>query len=342
MAIALEEIIVAALPEILSALQNAATSSQLNAIEQDINNLTTYVGQVQTFLNNQIIAVYNKLLEVQFAVNDLSQQPPPQLQLPPTPPPGYGGASASDVWNTPTGLGSETMGTLQQRSGVFALRVGEDSGVAFPSRSNPLFLLREFWDSYVNHSTSDAEFFLRDFHTDHMLDYPTLLAFLNAYKGTDWSVSLDASGYYLLLYLPDLSADIQVLTSINEAQFAAIKAAAGAATPTAPVWPGLAGVTLGTPVAVSPSFTVTTPMQGILMNLSAVGIKKTTFNISGEISHRGIGSLVFVDDHGEAEDFQPVHFENQIYVPKAMAEAASCHFNLDVDNVGTVTPFTIP
>lgn len=109
----------------------------------------------------------------------------------------------------------------------------------------------------------------------------------------------------------------------------------------APVWPGLAGVTLGTPVAISSGFTVPGPMHGVIVSITSLTGSKPFFDFDGSISYRNIGALTFQDDNGEEEFPQNLGFTAAVYCPKSMVEAAACLVRADASLSGTVTPWVI-
>lgn len=131
---------------------------------------------------------------------------------------------------------------------------------------------------------------------------------------------------------------------IPQDQWLELKAALGLGTASiaAPIWPGLAGVTLGTPVAISLTFTVDGPLDGVLVALTAVPTLKGHYVYDDIDQSLKIGALTFVSDNGDAEYVQALGFTNEVYVPKNMAHADSCKVRTVSGVTGTVTPFTIP
>lgn len=133
---------------------------------------------------------------------------------------------------------------------------------------------------------------------------------------------------------------------VTDDQFALMKAVVlgefpGVATG-APVWPGLTGVTLGTPVALTPNLELTQAMHGVVVNISSVAPSTAYFTYGSEVAYRHIGGLAFFDDANATEDFQFLGFPLAVYLPKSLAEAGGVRFNVPATLTGTVTPFTIP
>jgi hypothetical protein len=111
---------------------------------------------------------------------------------------------------------------------------------------------------------------------------------------------------------------------------------------TAPIWPGLSGVTLGSPVSLVDGLVITGPLQGVIVSISAAAPGKQKFLYGTVAAYQHIGALSFEDDNSDQESFQALEFENQFYLPKSMLVASSVRFKANAGTTGTVTPFTIP
>jgi len=113
------------------------------------------------------------------------------------------------------------------------------------------------------------------------------------------------------------------------------------ATNVPPVWPGVANVTLGTPVALADGLTITTPMDGVLIAITAVDQYKTWFTYHDTKAYRHVGSLAFFSDNGELEEYQLIAFEEGVYTCRYMKQAAGVKIRTAGGTVGTVTPWLI-
>ena len=109
---------------------------------------------------------------------------------------------------------------------------------------------------------------------------------------------------------------------------------------TAPVWPGLAAVTLGTSVALTPLLTLTTPMDGVIVHVTSAPAGQSTYDYDGLTEYRYIGSLAFLNDDGEAEAYQQLGFADAIYSVRTFHRAAAVKLRTYDGIVGTVTPWT--
>lgn len=129
------------------------------------------------------------------------------------------------------------------------------------------------------------------------------------------------------------------------AEFADYKAATfGGSLPVlnvAPVWPGLALVTLGTPVAITTAFTIAVPLHGVIVNLTAEPSKSSFYSFDGVNSYRNLGALSFTTDDGEQEASTSLGFTSGIYTPKTMGQASGVKVRTVGGVAGTVTPWVI-
>lgn len=108
-----------------------------------------------------------------------------------------------------------------------------------------------------------------------------------------------------------------------------------------PVWPGLALVTMGSPVAIAAQQTVDGPMDGVEVVITAVSSSKPNVPYDTQNAYKFIGALAFVDDNGDVEPYQQLSFANALYCPKFMTRATSVVVRSDPSVVGTITPWVI-
>lgn len=107
----------------------------------------------------------------------------------------------------------------------------------------------------------------------------------------------------------------------------------------APVWPGLDSVTLGTPVAIAAGLTITEPMHGVIVAITAVAAKQMYYTYDDLRAYRHIGALAFLDDNGDAEGWQSLGFVSAVYCCRSMSVAAAVKIMSANGTVGTVTPW---
>jgi len=111
---------------------------------------------------------------------------------------------------------------------------------------------------------------------------------------------------------------------------------------TAPIWPGIAKVTLGSAVAITPpTQSLAGPMAGILLDITGGTANLPHFVVGAMDSWKAVGTLMFESDHGEAETFQLLGPRQAIYTPRTMAQAQSAQFKFIPGLTGTITPWTV-
>jgi hypothetical protein len=134
-----------------------------------------------------------------------------------------------------------------------------------------------------------------------------------------------------------------IFFDMGQAEFDAIKATLYPKAPrVAPVWPGIANVTLGVPVALSPVTTVPGPLAGVIIDITAAAPRQSYGSFGALQGYRFTGALTFVDDNGDGERPQALGLGHEVILPKSMEVASSCQIRADVAVSGTATPFTIP
>lgn len=108
----------------------------------------------------------------------------------------------------------------------------------------------------------------------------------------------------------------------------------------APIWPGLANVTLGTSVALDRTVTLTEVMDGVIVTLTGVPPGKPTYVLGALTATAHIGQIAFVADNGAAEYPQNLSFASEIYVPLALVGASAVVLRTIPGVTGTVQAWT--
>lgn len=343
MAIDIESFILDLVKQIILNQLQQATSAQVSGVssfaqqvanEQLARDLQSY--QLET-------AIFQKLGQMDADLSNLislTQQTGKPVTLPSRPPAGYGGPAPSDVATAVWDFASPTYGQQMIQVQDESFRVHQNMSAtyaAFPTDfRKPGWWVAANWLSAL--PPSDSSFL-------PTVDYTTILPtdatpsdWLNrVYPGLFFTAGQDGRPF-----TSDPTADAFWFLELPQWEFDALKtqlqplAVAGA-----PVWPGLAKVHLGAPVAFAGTFTVAGPMHGIIVDITSVAPRFGLFNYGGMPSYRNIGSFTFTDDRGEAEHYTALGFIHGVYAPRTMVEAASALFRADPSVVGTVTPWTI-
>ena len=108
----------------------------------------------------------------------------------------------------------------------------------------------------------------------------------------------------------------------------------------APVWPGIANVTLGTPVDLVDQLVLDGPMDGCVVNVTTPPTRTGLRRIGGAYMDYGVGEMSFQNDDGWIEPWVYLGFRQAIFTPKTMQSAAHALFRVLAGAGGTVTPWT--
>jgi hypothetical protein len=106
-----------------------------------------------------------------------------------------------------------------------------------------------------------------------------------------------------------------------------------------PAWPGSTLVQLGSPVDLTAGLTVTTPMDGLIVEITSVAPKQMFYTYHDVRSYRHIGALAFFDDEGHLEGYQALGFTSAIYTPRSLVRAEGVKVMSAPGTAGTVTPW---
>jgi hypothetical protein len=212
----------------------------------------------------------------------------------------------------------------------------------FQNQGQDVFDLGSDWAARLRNSAE-----LNDFSWSDWVSGVDIATFLNGVTGwTGWSHSNPFTGrtsdYAWVVLDGSFNTNYTFLRcDITNAQQAWITGAAAAGGLTAPIWPGLAGVTLGTPVALADRVVIEEALHGVLVNVTSPPHGLGKFEIGSQSFWYRLGMLYFVSDNGDVEAAQPLGCGNAIYVPKTMAEASGALLRVKGDPEGTVTPWTL-
>lgn len=323
-------------------------ANQLNTIQTGVSQLLTAAG----FIENQNIQTQFQLLSLLAKVNQLEttlqaqignpQQTFQPVTLPTTPPPGYGGADPSDVasavWLYSFPPNDFVAFTPMIGLWNFLQAIRDTSGI--PLRFSERFLLQGNLFDQANYpwpsspEINPASIVAAD--TDR-------LAWLNRVASAfTWNHDAITDTYWATFAVPNGGT---IWCTLSEQEFLWFRAAAGGIVPgtnAAPVWPGLANVTLGTPVPfTSLPLTIPGPMHGIIVDITSVNQPLPHYWYGAAEAWGKLGGLTFTDDHGDAEEYQLFGFVHAVYSPRFMVEASTCEVRNISGIVGTVTPWTI-
>lgn len=328
---------------IMSILNGQQTSGQLAAMQEQLDaiqlkvNLIYSVATDPTIGNTAIINAINTLnaqlsLDVTAIITAIGT--PTQTGVPVDITTGASTGVAADVWNYDVSGGVPVYAfTVMQRMWVLAGLICNSPNV--PYYYNTFFTLAPADEDWVDPGTFSP------------VPTPSFSDMSGAATLADW-LALDTSG--LTWGISNLDGYTYSAPStgpsgtwycvLTEPMFQAIKAGSFS-TPAEglSLWPGLANVTLGTPVAISAGVTITAPMDGCLVEITGVPAKQGFYSFDTAVSWRNVGALAFTSDNGDEEFPQQLGFTNAVYCPKTMEHAAGLVLRATGGVTGTITPW---
>lgn len=101
-------------------------------------------------------------------------------------------------------------------------------------------------------------------------------------------------------------------------------------------WPGLAGATLDSPVALSNGLVINTACDGVLVNITTPPTRTGVYSVGDTYYDYKEGLVAFESDNGYMEMWQYLGFRQALYTPKSMERAAKVHFQVLAGAEGNV------
>ncbi len=292
-------------------------------------------------------AIETMLADVQAKVTaiyaDYQQRNQP-VTLPPTPPSGYG----VDLASVPLSYEQSSFNAGQPtnlKDGLVMMTLHDwDRAISglWRMADSPIFAVSY---NYPINNLSFANFAapVEDLSTVQPSD--TVKSWLERVTGLTWhdyplyNVGTTTS----FVWTSDYAAGVVVVCTLTDAELHQLAGTAPTAVATAPVWPGVGKVTLGSPIAFGPNDTgvsVPGPLDGILVHITAYPAYKGVFSFAGDVSVRNIGAVTFTSDNGQDELPQTLGFTQAVYVPKTMTQAQAAKVRVIPGVSGTITPWT--
>lgn len=337
--LALLNYVVSVLLSLLGLTQSRADQITVNKI---LAILTDPVDGLNA-LHGEVATIIADLASIQGDVLGLGapQQTGSPVTLPTTPPAGYGAPSSSSnaaaVWSFVSTDEATQMGVIMSALSTW-LRFFRDS-MALPARFGSYEVINFDPFSLINNPNSGV---LQINPATILATHTSISAWLNdVYSGFTWHDNGDGMFWTVGF---GTGGNSLLMCTLTPAEFEWFREVAEGIPPipiVAPVWPGLANVTLGASVALAGTgVTVAGPLDGVIVHLTSEPQPLPYYDFNGKISWGKIGAVAFEDDNGDSEEMQLLGFEDAVYVPKSMRQATFCNIRLKSGTLGTVTPWT--
>lgn len=315
-------------------------TTTLNAYSQLINPVWG-LEQIYDHMVNLFDILNTRLDTIETLIGSPQQAGQP-VTLPTVPPAGYGGASApataDAVWSYVNTYTSEPTLLDLARCMALAHYVGA-AGSVVPGDSPWVRIRGPFPEpggitTFIDYPPVNLDDIL-----------PTDLTvgdwLMRAYPTYDWAYSnhnniweADAGVSGFLIDVPISEGEFNLIKQINLGPIGAGTAA--------PVWPGLANVTLGAAHAmVPPGENISVACDGVIIVITGVPSWAGSFSFGTAISWRNVGAVTFTTDDNEQEFAQTFSWARGVYMTKAQVRAAGYAYRAAVGVTGTITPFTV-
>lgn len=302
-------------------------------------------------LNNQLAAIYASANYTNSVSTRNIQQVLDALAggvdvtgLPTTYPPTWPQApSTNDIWGHILGFVTGNISADYGLSKAFSLANDYHAFGGLPVRSSPHFIV--YRDGNYQTDPNPTIDYPQPSYLDIQAD-DTVVSWLNRTDASDGGTWLrDPSNGFAYRLANGNEQFGSIYCTLTDADLQAIRAGYGntaaSASNVAPVWPGIANVTLGAPVAISSHVEIDAPMDGVIIALTSVPSGKSTVDYGDVTATLKIAYLIFGNDDGEYEFPQVVAFDAGFYCPKTMVRAAHLRLNALPAVAGTITPWTI-
>jgi hypothetical protein len=335
------------LEQYIAAEQANLTTQQLANITSGVNSIIASVNSLtagQDALINNLGAFETTVLDLLgriYAIVPTLQPALAPVLLPPNPPAAYGGDAAliaQAVWSFPSAITSNDANDRLDDASGLAINLGAILA-SFPSGDNPPWVQYGTWNNAGSGPTSAAG-------TAPAVSYATILS--TDATATDW-INRAYPGYGAVDLgdgrpgILEASTGYWTLLPLSQFDFEQIRdgVSPGVAALVPPIWPGIANVTLGAPVALVDGLTLSAPLDGVLVEgvIGAPGKQFVNYGAMG--SWRHVASLTFVTDNGDVEAFQVIDFGSGLYCSLRQKRASGVLFHVSPGTTGTVIPWSV-
>jgi hypothetical protein len=310
--------------------QVATNEGEIAKVQQTVDSILSVVNTLQANLGNDVASLIEYIRACQQA-----GQP---VTLPSPAPSGYGGGTgvtAADVWAYVEVGQGQPMGYWMVNAGSFATKLGPQ----ILPRVYDTNIVGLIWD-WANPAGADPPLTRPILPVSDIRSDDTIGTWANRNWGSggDW-IQTTSGAWRDDADFPTTYGAWQIL--LTDAEFAELKALnAGASTlNVAPVWPGLANVTLGAIQALADGLLIPGPLDGVIVKITSVPYPISFYPFGPIKSFVRAGAVAFVDDNGEAEFPAPLGPQDEVICPRTMVRAAHAYLRLPSGVVGTIQPW---
>ena len=279
--------------------------------------------------------------------------------LPSTQPPGWPAESAESLLGAPVpepwwGEGINESQLQGELFNISSNLLGLTGATGWPDRCGPWFALTEYWTPLqwgMVHPIEPAAPYLPPTDVDWTTwdGVQTLIEFLMAsWPEYAWDHNGPAGYPTPGIVWGHIAAEVPARWRclVEEWQLPFVSGRAYTAltkfrASLAPIWPGLDGVTLGTPTVLTDSGIVLGLMHGAMVTIDSIKPGAGHLGVDGYEHVYHAGFLAFLTDTGAAEERQYLGWNTAYYLPKQMTRASGVLLVLANALQVTVTPFTI-
>lgn len=323
-----------ALDKLVAALSGTEIPNLLTSIKTTVDGLADLIVNGTYGTHNQAVLLQattvNGTITLQTILDAIGGI---DIPIPPTPP--TSGENADAVWGY-LGTGwHQFAGSYLRSAGAFA--INSNLAAALPLAFQPDFAVYGQWDS----DDPNLNVYQRpapDWYDIRAGD--TRLSWLQR-TDTD-NTWYDGTGYGDPYMRTHHGSDVwKIGPSFSEGQFQQWVGAVIARSHLAPIWPGSASATDGTPTVVTAPQLVVGPMHGCHITVDAVKPNTSHQTAGTHLNYFRAGWLAFINDVGEVETLQWLGFDAADYVCQSMAEASSVLVYPNAATQITVTPWLL-
>lgn len=333
----------ASITTIVSGIASVLSDLDFPAQFTQINNKLDTIQNNFAILSQQISQEFGQVSDEIKGLSDQTGRPQQfnvAVKLPAIPPPGYGGASTSAiadaVWAQPMPNAVPFTALEAQDSMMGHFFFLSNFNHPYSVNGNPGYAIVGA-DSEPATSFSGPNQGFLDFGTILPTD-ASIFAWANrVYPTSPWQHGANGT----VFERDSLNGAILWYIDLTQAQFKATQAAMTTAVRVAPVWPGLAHVTLGSILALSDGLTVPGPLDGILVAITSVPTPTGFYPFGAVKSFVHLGGVVFASDRGDYELAQGLGPNTEVLTPRSLQRADHAIIRLKSGTVGTVTPWVI-